>query len=130
MFQHRFSEYPVLRTCQACTKETPQLIKSQIQLTPTYMILTICLFDETTGQKLRYPLKVAQTLSFTTLDTEHRYRLAGMIVHDGNKKDDGHYFAYCRGIEGKWRKYDDCKITKLKENVEGVSGIEHACTLM
>ena len=39
--------------------------------------------------------------------------LYGVIVHAGLTKSSGHYYAYVKGSDGKWRKFDDSSVFEV-----------------
>ena len=55
------------------------------------------------------------------------YRLLGIIVHIGPSSMDGHFIAYCRGIENKeqWYKFNDGMVTKASFSEIKSSGMPY-----
>lgn len=52
------------------------------------------------------------------------YDLYGIIVHQGQSRQFGHYYAYCRGFEHEnvWYKCNDESITRLQGGIDSVMG--------
>jgi len=53
---------------------------------------------------------------------DEKYRLIGVISHNGAEQEIGHYIAYCRRIIGVWEEYDSLKnkCVKLQASIKFV----------
>ena len=49
------------------------------------------------------------------VNQNHNYELYGIIVHQGQSRQFGHYYAYCRGFEKEnvWYKCNDEQVVRL-----------------
>lgn len=91
----------------------------KIEIAPPILILNLNRFN-------RYGLKMKKNVDYpATLDlTPHVvnkkkvkliYDLYALIIHEGRFSFRGHYFAYVKGYNNKWYKWDDAKVSPVED---------------
>lgn len=111
--------------CSKCNKYTDASKKCDIREAPLNLIINLKKFDQF-GAKiisgLDYPnqfnLKdyINKTDKITKKGTNLTYELYGVINHEGDHSNCGHYNCYIKNSQGNWFNCDDSKIKRLNGN--------------
>lgn len=115
----------VCKTLQNATK------RLTMNTAPRILIITIKRFDifgRKISKRIRYPSafnmkpfmdasidKAADIQSTKTIGDEV-YDLYGVVIHEGNSTDCGHYYAYCKNLSSsKWYECNDSYIRQMSD---------------
>ena len=118
--------------CWNCNGKTTQSLQSKFKTAPELLFCqlqrfkTIFTVDKKTGLKI--PVETRKQHKPCHIDSkvmvgDCEYSLRGVIVHDSEEADHGHYYTLIRGQDGSWLKFDDTRVDIVSaEIVQGVEG--------
>lgn len=108
--------------CEKCKDKRQATKQISIWRTPKILIVLLKRF-RTHGQHaakindmVTYPFKLDLTQFCTSFDSMNKsqYNLFSVCNHQG-ATGGGHYFAYCKDTDGKWRQYNDSSVSEISE---------------
>ncbi|GAQ82798.1 hypothetical protein KFL_001240290 [Klebsormidium nitens] len=101
-----------------CERKRPTMIQTLIREPPRMLIAHVKRFKEN-GAKDAAHVGFSQTLSAAdylvpaSRASRPRYKLEGVVVHEGESPNAGHYIAYVL-IGGSWYLFDDASVTRAE----------------
>jgi ubiquitin C-terminal hydrolase len=108
--------------CDKCEKKCESNKCVLIWKAPQILIISLKRFSATTMRKNAKQISIPETLDISKYCLNNKnniYKLAAAGVHMGFSQLGGHYYAVCKGYDGKWYKIDDLDVrTESSPNVE------------
>jgi ubiquitin carboxyl-terminal hydrolase 8 len=105
--------------CKYCKEHCNAIKQISIWKIPNILIIVLKRFNHETGEKINldinFPIDNLNLSKYINGYDKYdaKYEAYGIINHVGNIGY-GHYYAYCKNIDGEWYNYDDSHISKLK----------------
>uniref|UniRef100_A0A0M3I0Z7 Ubiquitin carboxyl-terminal hydrolase 36 n=1 Tax=Ascaris lumbricoides TaxID=6252 RepID=A0A0M3I0Z7_ASCLU len=93
--------------CKKCKRKTQAQRVTRVIRAPHVLVVQLKRFNAC-GSKIRLPMNVKLDRFMYLADDRNAYSLCGLIEHQGEGIDRGHYIAFVRGFDGKgWHCFDD-----------------------
>uniref|UniRef100_F1KWJ3 Ubiquitin carboxyl-terminal hydrolase 36 n=1 Tax=Ascaris suum TaxID=6253 RepID=F1KWJ3_ASCSU len=97
--------------CKKCKRKTQAQRVTRVIRAPHVLVVQLKRFNAC-GSKIRLPVTIEMNVKLDRFmylaDDRNAYSLCGLIEHQGEGIDRGHYIAFVRGFDGKgWHCFDD-----------------------
>ena len=109
-------------TCEKCKVKREMTKKMAIWKLPQVMIILLKRFEIRGNQSLKIDnlVDIPMTLNMEDYCESHdrfnaSYDLYGVCNHSGGTGG-GHYYAYCKGPDDKWRNFNDSQVSEMRES--------------
>ena len=113
--------------CPKCKSRQNATKRLSVNQAPRILIVTIKRFDilgRKIGRAISYPAAFnLKSFTSSTIDKKtdvqipnEIYDLYGVVIHQGASTNCGHYYACCKGNEGKWYNCNDSFIEQMSES--------------
>jgi len=112
-------------TCDRCKKKCDGKKKSTVWRLPPVLTISFNRYDDRQNKIekfIDFPINMVNFADLAERKNEKKmvYDLVAVANHDGCSRF-GHYYSYGKNPDGKWKKYDDTRVTDLENESQVVT---------
>lgn len=100
-------------SCERCRQRTFARRECKVSMLPTILIVQVMRFQEM--RKDSGAISIEEDIDLASMCLKHghsKYRLSGMVCHQGSSQCGGHYYAVCRIPGERWAVFDDDSVSE------------------